>query len=159
MQNFFFSDHHELISVLIKQSLGTRPNELDFQQLFDLKKAETLAIIYKDLAAFERDLQPKILNFIHEDFGLQLLIRVFEQNNNNDISNDIMEKVLLACLKSTNNSRKYEFLTQLSPKLNSNYFGPTIICDVLDKTEDEKVIEALICYCNPDLMNRYELKF
>ena len=136
---------------MIKQSLGTRPNELDFQQLFDLKKAETLAIIYKDKAAFERDLS-KILNFINEDFGLQLLIRVFEQNN--DISNDIMEKVLKACLKSTNNSKKYEFLTQLSPKLDSN-FGPTISEVLEDKTEDEKVVEALICYCNPDLMNRY----
>ena len=137
---------------MIKQSLGTRPNELDFQQLFDLKKAETLAIIYKeDKAVFERDLS-KILNFINEDFGLQLLIRVFEQDNN--ISNDIMEKVLKACLKSTNNSKKYEFLTQLSPKLDSN-FGPTISEVLEDKTEDEKVVEALICYCNPDLMNRY----
>ena len=154
LDSVLLSDHRQLILVLIKQSLGTRPNELDFQQLFDLKKAETLAIIYKeDKAAFERDL-PKILNFINEDFGLQLLIRVFEQNN--DISNDIMENVLKACLNSTNNnSRKCEFLIQLSPKLNSN-FGPTIISDVLEKSEDQKVIEALVCYCNPDLMNRYD---
>ena len=154
LDSVLLSDHRQLILVLIKQSLGTRPNELDFQQLFDLKKAETLAIIYKeDKAAFERDL-PKILNFINEDFGLQLLIRVCEQNN--DISNDIMENVLKACLNSTsNNSRKCEFLIQLSPKLNSN-FGPTIISDVLEKSEDQKVIEALVCYCNPDLMNRYD---
>ena len=64
-----------------------------------------------------------------------------------------MEKVLKACLKSTNNSIKYEFLTQLSPKLDSN-FGPTISEVLEDKTEDKKVVEALICYCSPDLMNR-----
>merc|ERR1719510_1917698 len=48
LDSVLLSDHRQLILVLIKQSLGTRPNELDFQQLFDLKKAETLAIIYKE---------------------------------------------------------------------------------------------------------------
>ena len=40
LDSVLLSDHRQLILVLIKQSLGTRPNELDFQQLFDLKKAQ-----------------------------------------------------------------------------------------------------------------------
>ena len=105
--------------------------------------------IYRDKTAFEKDL-PRILTFINENFGLELLIKVLNQQHN-EVKNNIIETVLKSGLNSTN-SKKTEFLTQLSSKLDST-FG-SIINDVLNQSPDEDITKALICYANSDLINR-----
>ena len=152
LDSVLLSDNYDLISVLIKRSQGSRPNDVDIQQLYDLKKAETLSIVYRDTNVFEKDLS-RILLFINEDFGLELLIKVF--NGENLIKNEVIENVLKATLSSSN-ANKTLFLTQLCPKLNSS-FGPTI-SEILNQGPSEDIIKSLICYATPDLINNIKIE-
>ena len=146
LDSVLLSDHFELIEVLIKRSQGSRPNENDLQNLFSQKKSDTLAIIYKNEQFLERDLG-KILSFINEDFGLELLSKIVLHHP--EMKNEILEKMLREVLVSSN-SKKVEFLSGISPRLDGSF--AKIIPDLIEMNED--MIKAFICYSSPELINR-----
>lgn len=143
-------NHHELIHVCIIRSQGSRPRSSDLEQLFTLKKGQTLAVIYRDMKAFENDLG-KVLTFIHEDFGVDLLLEVFKYHAKNEVSKDIIEKVVKAALTS-DNEKKNELLMQISPRMDSEYSD--LINEMMSRQNlTMKVTKSLIAYANAGLIN------